>query len=75
MLKHNILSRAISCGNLGLQGTSPAVTWCVDYERKISIIGIVFNFLNDGHAGARLLMQDYWLDAKMFQVSCDRLLR
>ena len=75
MLKYNVLSRSIFRTNIRFMDAAPVITSGVKHKRKIRIIGIVFNFFNNRHAGAGLFMQDNCFKTQLFNKPADLLLR
>ncbi|CAM8622468.1 hypothetical protein MCEMSHM24_02488 [Comamonadaceae bacterium] len=74
MLKHYVLSSSIPSRHRRINRSTTLVTRCVKHKGEIGIVCVAFDFFNDGHPSAGLLVQDDWFKTKIRNESSDFLL-
>jgi len=71
VLKNYVLSSAILWWRISFMISATLITWRVEDEGKISIVGVSLYFLDNRHAGIGLLVQNDCLKSKVFDEATD----
>ncbi len=71
VLKYNVLTSPILWSGISLVVPTALIAWRIEDKRKIGVVCVSLNFLDNGHASVGLLVQNDCFESKTFDKSTD----